>query len=86
MNDRGCVVLANAIILQAVIDWRELCKAKANTYAFNSLRRFFRSQWCAVLCRNVNPHMLLEKLEKERKAVLEVKYDAKRNFRKNKKM
>lgn len=67
--------LANAIIMRAVFDWRNLCqKAKPCTTAtsdarqmsFDALRKFFKSGWCATLCGNADPQFILDRLEKER--------------------
>jgi len=63
--------LANAIILQAVKDYRNalkrLKKHPQNEKALNTKReveRFFRSDWYASLT-TVNPEMLITKLKKE---------------------
>lgn len=69
--------LASAIIKQAVADWMTLCndikkpenpfKPRAKRpYSFASLRRFFKSDWCATLCRDANPQCILSKLEQGR--------------------
>lgn len=71
--------LGNAIILQAVDDWRCLCAKlkKPAQYpsnkissAFASLRKFFKGEWCDLLCGNVNPALILKQLEHERQAAL----------------
>lgn len=67
--------LANAIIFKAVEDWRYLCERlkkgktqNANMFvSFKSLRRFFKSEWCAFLCGNLDPMLILNRLERERK-------------------
>lgn len=63
--------LANAIVLQAVKDYRKALKtlqmnpksrsAKADK---NALERFFRSQWYTFLT-SVDGEMLIEKLQEE---------------------
>jgi len=57
--------LANAIVLQAVKDYRLHDDEKE----LASIERFFRSGWFGVLT-NVNPEMLITKLRKEK-----VRYD-----------
>lgn len=63
--------LANAIILQAVKDYREALvrndvHRKQNTYQCNreSIERFFRSGWFGVLTK-LDPEMLILRLNKE---------------------
>lgn len=63
--------LANAIILQAVKDYRKALKAlKTNPKSRsakadkNTLERFFRSQWYTCLT-SVDGEMLIEKLQEE---------------------
>ena len=63
--------LSNAIVLQAVKDYRNalkrLKKHPQNEKALNTKReveRFFRSDWYASLT-TVNPEMLITKLKKE---------------------
>lgn len=69
--------LSSAIILQAVCDWRfyidyvnHFDKYKnmkhPPDYTFKSLREFFKSDWCLLLCENIDPLIILEKLEQER--------------------
>ena len=53
--------LANAIILQAVKDYR-LHDEKQEIV---SIERFFRSEWFGVLT-NINPEILIAKLRKEK--------------------
>ena len=67
MSEDACRELADAIILQAAYDWRRLCKKGAHGGAFAELRGFFRSQWCAALCGDADPIMILGRLEEERK-------------------
>ena len=53
--------LANAIILQAVKDYRLHDDEKE----LASIERFFRSGWFSVLT-SINPEMLISKLRKEK--------------------
>jgi len=63
--------LANAIILQAVVDYRKALRT-LSLYPYNreargkeqSIRRFFRSGWFKVLT-NLDPEALIERLNKE---------------------
>ena len=60
-NQENYEKLANAIILQAVYDFR-----KSGSYQTrNSIKRFFRSDWFKVLT-NVDGEMLIRRLEQER--------------------
>lgn len=65
--------LADAIVLKACKDWRAVCKkiakGKPAPYErFGLLRRFFKSEWCELLCGEADPLFILEELEKERDA------------------
>jgi len=53
--------LANAIVLQAVKDYR----LHDNEKEIVSLERFFRSDWFGVLT-SIDPEMLIAKLRKEK--------------------
>jgi hypothetical protein len=53
--------LANAIVLQAVKDYR----LHDNEQELARIERFFRSDWFSVLT-NVNPEILITKLRKEK--------------------
>jgi hypothetical protein len=53
--------LANAIVLQAVKDYR----LHDDEQELTSIERFFRSDWFGVLT-NVNPEILITKLRKEK--------------------
>ena len=53
--------LANAIVLQAVKDYR-LCD---DEHKLASIESFFRSGWFSILT-NINPEMLIAKLRKEK--------------------
>lgn len=55
--------LANAIIFQAVKDYRKALKRDARG-SMREIERFFRSEWFSVLT-NVNPEILIQKLEEE---------------------
>ena len=57
--------LANAIVLQAVKDYR----LHDDEQELASIERFFRSGWFGVLTR-IDPEMLISKLRKEK-----VRYD-----------
>lgn len=62
--------LTAAIIGQAVADWRALEKCGAYNQKYNSLRRFFKSEWCEWLCAElgVEAKDILSRLEAERKS------------------
>jgi len=53
--------LANAIVLQAVKDYR----LHDDEQELDSIERFFRSGWFSVLT-SINPEMLISKLRKEK--------------------
>ena len=53
--------LANAIILQAVKDYRMTYKEEK----LHEIERFFRSGWFGVLSK-VNPEYLIKRLQKEK--------------------
>jgi len=53
--------LANAIVLQAVKDYR----LHDNEQEISRIERFFRSDWFSVLT-NVDPEMIISKLRKEK--------------------
>jgi hypothetical protein len=53
--------LANAIVMQAVKDYR----LHDNEQELARIERFFRSDWFSVLT-NVNPEILITKLRKEK--------------------
>ena len=64
----GYEALANAVILQAVRDWRDACRIN-RSYPENfaeerkreDIERFFRSDWFSVLT-NLDGRLLLRKL------------------------
>ena len=62
--------LTAAIIAQAVTDWRKLEQNDAYNQKYNSLRRFFKSEWCEWLCAElgVEAKDILSRLETERKS------------------
>lgn len=62
VND-GCRALADAIILQAVKDYRDALKGNAARHR-DEIELFFRSQWFGQLTE-INPKMLIRKLKKE---------------------
>lgn len=53
--------LANAIVLQAVKDYR----LHDDENALTSIERFFRSDWFSTLT-SINPEMLITRLRKEK--------------------
>ena len=57
----GYQELANAIVLQAVKDYR----MTENQQDLDSLERFFRSEWFAVLT-TLDPDFLIQQLQKEK--------------------
>ena len=63
--------LTAAIIAQAVADWRKLEQLNACNQKYNSLRRFFKSEWAEWLCAElgVEAKDILNLLEKERKSL-----------------
>lgn len=58
-----CEALANAIILQAVKDYRKALK-RDDCGRQKEIERFFRSEWFSVLTK-VNPEILIQKLAEE---------------------
>lgn len=75
--------LAEAIILQAVSDWRRLCsmilKEKTGNpviaespevVSFPELRRFFKSEWFDCMCGKSDPAFVLNGLELERESAI----------------
>lgn len=63
MHDKNYEDLANAIIIQAVKDYRRTQSPQVR----NEIKRFFKSQWFSMLT-NVDGDMLIKKLEREVKA------------------
>ena len=63
MHDKNYEDLANAIIIQAVKDYRRTKSPQVR----NEIKRFFKSQWFSMLT-NVDGDMLIKKLEREVKA------------------
>ena len=59
-------LLANAIILQAVKDYRHTYSPQTRV----EIKRFFRSEWLRALTR-LDGEMLITKLENERKGFYE---------------
>jgi len=70
LNDEGILNLRDAIIIQAVKDWRQLYtkQKQKKRVNFNLLRKFFKSEWCMLLTMGKN-EIILEQLEKERKTI-----------------
>lgn len=60
MHDKNYEELANAIIIQAVKDYRRTQSPQVR----NEIKRFFKSQWFSMLT-NVDGDMLIKKLERE---------------------
>lgn len=62
----GYYRLANAIVLQAVNEYREALRQDDTAAKWKkiSLRRFFRSDWYKLLT-NVDGELLMERLEEE---------------------
>lgn len=67
-------LLAVAIVVQAIADWRSLVKQKAwldkcpqKSCNFTELRNFFKGEWSAFILLNVEiePEHILELLEEE---------------------
>ena len=56
--------LANAIIKQAVEEYRKLWFADKENNTKQSIIRFFRSEWFSILT-TLDPQWLIEKLEDE---------------------
>lgn len=77
--------LRAAIVEQAIEDWKEMCKQKCGegeplhlnyegspVTTFDTLRDFFRSQWCELLLfgNRLDGETILEMLEDMREATL----------------
>lgn len=68
--DEGFEALANAIVIQAVADYRRLRDGKKLThhastkYTLLELEKFFKSKWFDLLTR-VDGELLLERLQAE---------------------
>lgn len=60
--DRNYEELANAIVLQAVKDYREALKDEEGKITRLEVETFFRSNWFKLLT-NIDPEMLIEKLK-----------------------
>lgn len=59
--------LANAIVLQAVVDYRRLWDRDINDRDKQKIIEFFRSRWFVVLTK-IDCEWLIERLEKEANA------------------
>lgn len=67
--------LASGIIEQAIKDWKDLCKHLGKSpippkrdmakVTFDSLRMFFKGEWCYSLCVGYDPLVILAGLERE---------------------
>lgn len=60
MHDKNYEDLANAIIIQAVKDFRSTKSPQVR----NEIKRFFKSEWFTMLS-NVDGDIILKKLESE---------------------
>ena len=56
--------LANAIIMQAIADYRHLWDRDMDDRDKKKILKFFRSRWFVILT-NIDPDWLIERLEKE---------------------
>lgn len=56
--------LANAIILQAVKDYRQVKNISGYNPVKREIKRFIQSHWFGVLT-NLDPKLLLQKIEEE---------------------
>lgn len=57
-------ILANAIIVRAVEDYRLLWDRKITDPSKQEIIKFFHSQWFKILTK-INPDWLIERLEEE---------------------
>lgn len=68
MKTNGYLELSNAIILMAVDDYRTLRRKEGYDIppcvTLESLEKFFKSDWGAVLSRNLSRH-IFDKISKE---------------------
>lgn len=72
MNDEAILELRNAVVLQAVEDWRNLRQwgveyvrpHMGGSYGIAEIRNFFKSEYGHVLLGDLAP-VFLEQLEKE---------------------
>lgn len=62
--DNGYEELATAIVEQAVKDWRSIEIYDKPISYYNELRRFFKGDWCAMLCLKLKPKLILHELER----------------------
>lgn len=69
--------LSNAIVIQAIDEWRDLCRrgrsvspktvVPANPpYSIAELRMFFHSDWCDLLLGEIDQSVLIQQIEAER--------------------
>lgn len=56
--------LANAVVQQAIVDYRHLWDRDIDDRDKKKIIKFFRSGWFVILT-NVDPDWLIERLEKE---------------------
>lgn len=79
--DDPCGYTCAVIVIQAIKDWRFLITKKAYDRPaylradrnFKELRKFFKSEWCALLMEDfeIKPHEILKTLEAELQAARE---------------
>lgn len=63
IGEAGYIALAEAIVEQACIDYIKALKGN-DPNKINSIRKFFRSQWCDFLL-NINGEYLIKTLEEK---------------------
>lgn len=66
IGSQECRELANAIVLQAVEDWRALlCGGQPSQASFAEIREFLLGDWADFLCRKISARAILCQMEKE---------------------
>ena len=66
----GVEGLCTAILIQAVLDYQDLCQRgvasvktrKEGSYSKNAITRFFKSEWCARLLATIGGHITGESI------------------------
>ena len=85
-NIKGLDNLANAIVVKAADDYKKAymryLKKKDSQSELDTLRHFFRSQWCMALT-DVNTELLMQDIEKECKERFERKKNHGKSHHKN---
>ena len=70
LNNKGCSLLCNAIVLQAVQDYRKVLRGHrikrhvSVSETKKELKKFFESEWFGALTK-INGTYLMQKLEEE---------------------